>query len=117
LATEISLAVTVPAVAVFCFQQENAPFITPGKKQKLHLNSPDYQRLTHDLKNSCCKCANACAYYQQFMNVHAQALGRLGGKAGTGKAKARTSEQARTAAMVRWNKPGARKQKSEKEMQ
>jgi hypothetical protein len=31
------------------------------------------------------------------MNPHAQALGKLGGKAGTGKAKARTSEQARAA--------------------
>jgi len=42
-------------------------------------------------------------------NRAAQALGRLGGKAGTGKAKARTSEQARAAVLVRWNKPGARK--------
>lgn len=44
-------------------------------------------------------------------NKHAQALGRLGGLAGTGKAKARkvTSEQARAAVMARWNKPGARK--------
>jgi len=42
-------------------------------------------------------------------NRAAQALGRLGGKAGTGKAKARTSEQARAAALVRWNKDGARK--------
>ncbi|MEY2410649.1 MAG: hypothetical protein QOF48_3319 [Verrucomicrobiota bacterium] len=38
------------------------------------------------------------------MNRAAQALGRLGGKAGTGKAKARTSEQARAAVMVRWAK-------------
>jgi hypothetical protein len=37
-------------------------------------------------------------------NPHAIALGRLGGKAGTGKAKARTSEQARHAVMVRWGK-------------
>jgi hypothetical protein len=44
-----------------------------------------------------------------FMNKAAQQLGRLGGKAGTGKAKARTSEQARAAVMARWNKPGARK--------
>jgi hypothetical protein len=45
------------------------------------------------------------------MNRAAQQLGRLGGKAGTGKAKARkvTSEQARAAVMARWNKPGARK--------
>ena len=49
------------------------------------------------------------------MNVHAQALGRLGGKAGTGKSKARTSEQARAAVMARWNKPGARKEKSTNE--
>jgi hypothetical protein len=35
------------------------------------------------------------------MNQAAQALGRLGGLAGTGKAKARTREQARHAAMVR----------------
>jgi hypothetical protein len=38
------------------------------------------------------------------LNRAAQALGRLGGKAGTGKAKARTSEQARAAVMARWNK-------------
>ena len=37
-------------------------------------------------------------------NPAAVALGRLGGKAGTGKAKARTSEQARRAVMVRWGK-------------
>ena len=43
------------------------------------------------------------------INRAAQALGRLGGKAGTGKSKARTSEQARAAVMVRWSKPGARK--------
>ena len=35
-------------------------------------------------------------------NKHAVALGRKGGKAGTGKAKARTSEQARKAALARW---------------
>lgn len=51
------------------------------------------------------------------MNRAAQILGRLGGKAGTGKAKARTPEQARAAAMARWNKPGARKEKSANEMQ
>jgi len=34
-------------------------------------------------------------------NIHAVILGRLGGKAGTGTVKARTSEQARSAAMVR----------------
>lgn len=38
------------------------------------------------------------------MNKAAQALGRLGGKAGTGKAKARTSEQARAAAQARWKR-------------
>jgi hypothetical protein len=38
------------------------------------------------------------------MNKAAQALGRLGGKAGTGKAKARTSEQARAAAQERWKR-------------
>jgi hypothetical protein len=36
------------------------------------------------------------------MNPHAKALGKLGGKAGTGKAKARTSEQARKAVSQRW---------------
>ena len=38
------------------------------------------------------------------MNKHAQALGKLGGAAGTGKAKARTSEQARAAVAARWAK-------------
>lgn len=38
------------------------------------------------------------------MNKAAQSLGRLGGKAGTGKAKARTSEQARAAAQARWKR-------------
>lgn len=33
------------------------------------------------------------------------AIGRRGGKAGTGKAKARTKSQARKAAMARWRKP------------
>jgi hypothetical protein len=45
----------------------------------------------------------------------AQMLGRLGGKSGTGKAKARTSEQARAAVMARWNKPGARKSRKGKQ--
>ena len=36
------------------------------------------------------------------MNKAAQSLGRLGGKAGTGAAKARTSEQARSAVAARW---------------
>jgi len=35
-------------------------------------------------------------------NPHAVALGKKGGKAGTGSAKARTSEQARAAVLVRW---------------
>ena len=38
------------------------------------------------------------------MNKAAQALGRLGGKAGRGRSKARTSEQARAAALARWAK-------------
>ena len=37
-------------------------------------------------------------------NPAAVTLGRLGGKAGTGKAKARTSEQARAAVAARWEK-------------
>lgn len=37
-------------------------------------------------------------------NPAAVSLGRLGGKAGTGKAKARTSKQARKAALARWAK-------------
>ena len=36
--------------------------------------------------------------------AHAQALGKLGGKAGTGNAKARSSEQSRAAVMARWSK-------------
>ena len=38
------------------------------------------------------------------MNKAAQSLGRLGGRAGTGAAKARTSEQARAAVQARWKK-------------
>jgi hypothetical protein len=37
-------------------------------------------------------------------NPAAVALGRLGGKAGTGAAKARTSDQARAAVAARWAK-------------
>jgi len=37
-------------------------------------------------------------------NIHAVELGRIGGKNGKGKSKARTTEQARSAAMKRWNK-------------
>jgi hypothetical protein len=49
--------------------------------------------------------------YVRAMNRAAQQLGRLGGKAGRGKCKARkvTSDQARAAVLVRWTKPGARK--------
>ena len=36
-------------------------------------------------------------------NHHAVALGKIGGKAGTGKAKARTREQAQAAANMRWD--------------
>jgi hypothetical protein len=35
-------------------------------------------------------------------NPHAIALGKLGGKAGRGAAKARSPEQARKAALARW---------------
>lgn len=38
------------------------------------------------------------------LNEAAAALGSKGGKAGTGKAKARTPEQARAAAQSRWDK-------------
>ena len=40
-------------------------------------------------------------------NQAAVELGRLGGKAGRGKCKARTPEQARAAALVRWRKARA----------
>jgi len=46
---------------------------------------------------------------EKKLNKHAQALGKMGGKAGRGKAKARTSEQARAAVMARWNKVNAAK--------
>jgi len=47
---------------------------------------------------------------QPNKNPAAVALGRLGGKAGTGAAKARkvTSEQARKAVMARWAKAKAK---------
>lgn len=48
------------------------------------------------------------------MNPHAQALGKLGGKAGTGKAKARTSQQARAAVMARWSKHKKRRKPNSK---
>jgi hypothetical protein len=38
-------------------------------------------------------------------------IGSKGGKAGTGNAKARTSEQARAAVLARWAKAKARKPK------
>lgn len=47
------------------------------------------------------------------MNKAAQALGRLGGKAGTGKAKARTKAQARAAAMAKWAKGASDKKGNE----
>jgi len=55
---------------------------------------------------------NRLQYICAMKNKHAQALGRLGGLAGTGKAKARkvTSEQARAAVAARWAK--YRKQKA-----
>lgn len=37
-------------------------------------------------------------------NKAAQSLGKIGGKAGKGSAKARTTEQARAAAAARWAK-------------
>lgn len=40
----------------------------------------------------------------QSKNIHAVALGRRGGKAGTGESKARTSEQARAASLVYWSR-------------
>lgn len=42
-------------------------------------------------------------------NPAAVALGRRGGMAGTGTAKARTSEQARAAVLVRWENHRAEK--------
>jgi hypothetical protein len=42
-------------------------------------------------------------------NSAAVELGRRGGQAGKGKAKARTTEQARAAALARWAKDKAKK--------
>jgi hypothetical protein len=42
-------------------------------------------------------------------NPHAVHLGRLGGKAGTGPAKARSTDQARRAVAVRWERWRAKK--------
>ncbi len=46
---------------------------------------------------------------KKIKNKHAVALGKLGGVAGRGAAKARTSEQARAAVMARWAKVKAQK--------
>ena len=46
-------------------------------------------------------------------NPNAVALGRLGGKAGRGQSKARTTEQARAAVAVRWNKVKAQQHKQQ----
>ena len=48
--------------------------------------------------------AQPLAHTVTMKNKAAVELGRLGGKAGKGKAKARTSEQARRAALIRWQK-------------
>lgn len=47
-------------------------------------------------------------------NQNAVALGRLGGRAGRGQSKARSTEQARAAVMVRWNKQRSEKNHSNK---
>lgn len=47
-------------------------------------------------------------------NPHAVSLGRLGGKAGRGKSKARSKAQARAAVMVRWAKYRAAQEKEHK---
>ena len=47
-------------------------------------------------------------------NPAAVSLGRKGGKAGTGAAKARTSEQARAAALARWKTKKATGPQNEK---
>lgn len=39
-----------------------------------------------------------------MLRAYLSSIGRRGGAAGTGKAKARTSEQARAAAKARWEK-------------
>lgn len=48
------------------------------------------------------------------MNKAAQSLGRLGGKAGTGASKARTSEQARAAVAARWAKTKRKPKRSDR---
>lgn len=72
------------------------------------LNSVDCQQVAQDLKITLAN-TQTLAYIgtmktEKKLNKHAQALGRLGGKAGRGKAKARTTKQARAAVMARWNK-------------
>ena len=48
------------------------------------------------MKHTCPQCGH--------VSNPAAEMGRAGGKSGTGKAKARTSEQARSAALKRWAK-------------
>jgi len=45
-----------------------------------------------------------CDRVKNKINRAAQMLGRLGGKAGTGQVKARTSTQARAAVTARWKR-------------
>ncbi len=45
-------------------------------------------------------------------NPHAVILGRKGGRAGTGAAKARTTEQAKSAVAVRWARHRAKQNKA-----
>ncbi len=76
----------------------------------LNLNFLAYQPLAQILKIIVAYCKRL-PYVGTMKNKHAQALGRLGGLAGKGKAKARkvTSEQARAAVMARWAKVKAAK--------
>lgn len=46
---------------------------------------------------------NACAANMNHKKYLSK-IGKVGGKSGTGKSKARTSEQARAAALARWRK-------------
>lgn len=55
-------------------------------------------------KNSGEKMRQTCKIMDTEIKSYLSAIGRRGGKAGTGKAKARTKEQARKAAMARWVK-------------
>ena len=54
---------------------------------------------------------------RKMKNSHAVALGRKGGKAGKGAAKARSSEQAQAAAFTRWAKVKAEEDCQEEEQQ